>query len=296
VAGLGLDAGGTQTRWALAGDDRATAGEGRCAGFSGLQLETADGRAHVASALGEVARACGPVRAVVAGVTGFDATQLPAFRELAARAFGIEAAAVRAFSDIELACRAAFAPGEGVVVYAGTGSASAYIDGEGRLHRAGGRGVVIDDAGGGHWIATRAMRHILRAEDVEPGAWQRSAMACRVFDHIGGSDWPAIRRWAYGASRGEIGRLALAVAAAADTDPAALALLQAAGRELARLGAALGQRFGTRPLALAGRVFELHPAIELSLRAALPSGSDVRRSDTPAHHAAARLAATRTSP
>ncbi len=116
-----------------------------------------------------------------------------------------------------------------------------------------------------------------------------------MFEHIGGADWAQTRHWVYsgpGASRGEMGRLALAVAAAADEDPDALSLLQAAGTELARLAAALRQRFGPRPLALAGRVFELHPAIEQSLRLALPAGTAARRLTLPAHHAAARLAAT----
>jgi N-acetylglucosamine kinase-like BadF-type ATPase len=292
---LGLDGGGTQTRWALADAAGALRAEGQAPGLSGLQLETAAGRAHIASVLGtiasEVAQGTAAVSAVVAGVTGFDAAQLPQLRELAGVAFGIEAAAVQAFSDIELACRAAFAPGEGYLVYAGTGSVAAFIDEQGALQRAGGRGVLIDDAGGGHWIACAALRRIWRAEDEAPGAWRQSPLAQRVFEHIGGSDWAATRRWAYGASRGELGTLALAVAASAEEDPAAMGLLQAAGRELARLAAALRRRFGPRPLALAGRVFELHPAIEQSLRAALPAEADLRRASQPAHHAAALLAA-----
>jgi N-acetylglucosamine kinase-like BadF-type ATPase len=95
-----------------------------------------------------------------------------------------------------------------------------------------------------------------------------------------------------------MGRLALAVAAAAsaDEDPAALALLRAAGTELARLAEAMRQRFGALPLALAGRVFELHPAVEQSLRQALPAGTDVRRLGLPAHHAAACMAAQAVTP
>ncbi len=294
--GLGRDAGGTQTRWALAAADGALRAQGLAAGLSGLQLDTDAGRLHIAATLADIAQACGPVRAVVAGVTGFDTAQLPAFCALAASAFGVPQTAVQALSDIELACHAAFAPGEGYVVYAGTGSVAAFIDAQRALHRVGGRGVVIDDAGGGHWIARQALCRIWRAEDERPGAWQDSPLARRVFAHVGGSDWAATRRWAYGASRGELGALALAVAAAAADDPAALALLHEAGSELARLAAALTRRFGMRPLALAGRVFELHPAIEQRLCAALPPDTELRRSLLPAHHAAARLAATRTTP
>ena len=300
--GLGLDAGGTQTRWALAGAEGGLRGEGHVASISGLQLDTAAGRDAVAAALRELAAVVAPLGGaarVVAGITGFDAAQAPLLCRLAAAALGVRPSAVQAMTDIELACRAAFAPGQGVVLYAGTGSIAAFVDAQGRLHHAGGRGAVIDDAGGGHWIARRALRHIWRAEDAAPGAWQHSPLARRVLAHIGGADWAQTRLWVYsgpGTARGEMGRLALAVAAAADEDPAALALLQAAGTELARLAAAMHQRFGALPLALAGRVFELHPAVELSLRQALPAGTGVRRPSLPAHRAAARMAAQAATP
>jgi N-acetylglucosamine kinase-like BadF-type ATPase len=302
--GLGLDAGGTQTRWALAGADGGLRGEGHVASISGLQLDSAAGREAVAAALRDIAAAIAPLggaRRVAAGITGFEAAQAPLLCRLAAAALGLAPAAVQAMTDIELVCRAAFAPGEGVVLYAGTGSIAAFVDAQGCMHRAGGRGAVIDDAGGGHWIGRRALRTVWRAEDAEPGAWQRSPLARQVFAHVGGSDWAQTRRWVYGgpgADRGEMGRLALAVAAAAtaDEDPAALALLQAAGTELARLALAMRQRFGARPLALAGRVFELHPAVEHGLREALPPGADVRRLTVAAHHAAARMAALGSAP
>ncbi len=294
--GLGLDAGGTHTRWALAEATGAVRAEGRAPGLSGLQLATADGRAHIADVLADVARAAadvGPVGAVTAGVTGFDPALLPQLAALMGAAFGVAPTALRAMSDIELVCRAAFAPGGGAVVYAGTGSVAAFIDAAGTLHRAGGRGVVIDDAGGGHWIACQALRRIWRAEDEAPGAWRGSRLAQAVFERIGGSDWAQTRQWVHGAGRGDIGTLALAVAAAAGEDPAAMALLQAAGAELARLAMALRGRFGALPLALAGRVFDLHPAIEAALRDALPAGTPVQRPSHSPHQAAARLAAQR---
>jgi glucosamine kinase len=296
--GLGLDAGGTQTRWAVADAAGTVLTEGRAAPLSGMQLDSVEGRGHLQATLATIAQAAGAVQAVVAGITGFDATQGPQLSAIAAPVFGVSPQAVSVMNDIELACRAAFAPGAGYVVYAGTGSVAAFLDADGQLHRVGGRGVVIDDAGGGHWIARQALRHVWRAEDEAPGAWRKSPLATRVFAQVGGSDWVHSRSWAYGASRGELGTLALAVAAAAeqDRDPAALAILQSAGVELARLARALLQRFGPRPLALAGRVFELHPAIESSLRAALSSPPPMQRLTLPAHHAAARLAAFRMAP
>jgi N-acetylglucosamine kinase-like BadF-type ATPase len=289
--GLGLDAGGTQTRWAVADAEGRVHAEGRAAPMSGQQLGGEDGRAEVRATLRALAQASGPVDAVVAGLTGLADAQAPVMAALLASAFTLPPPAVQALSDIELLCRTAHAAGGGIVVYAGTGSIAACIDATGTLQRAGGRGAVIDDAGGGHWIAREALRLIWRAEDEAPGAWTASPLARAVFAQIGGSDWAASRAWIYGATRGELGTLALAVAAAADDDAAALAILQAAGAELARLGLALVRRHGPQPLALAGRVFELHPAVENALIAALPDGCSVHRLATPAHHAAARRAA-----
>jgi glucosamine kinase len=293
---LGLDAGGTQTRWAVADPAGEVLRQGSLPGISGLQLHDEAGRAGVAAVLRELAAAAGPVQAVVAGVTGLDAAQGPRLQELIATALQLEPRAVQALSDIELACHAAFAPGQGYVVYAGTGSIAAFIDTQGTLHRAGGRGAVIDDAGGGHWIACQALRQVWRAEDEAPGSWQGSLLAHHLFMAIGGSDWAHTRRWVYGASRGELGTLALAVARAAADDPSALAILQRAGVELARLAQALLQRQGPRPLALAGRVFDLHPSIQTSLQEALPAGTPVQRQAEPAHNAAARRAARGSRP
>lgn len=298
--GLGLDAGGTQTRWALATPDGQLVAQGQGEPIAGAQLTTDDGRAAVAAALMRMAgdaRPHGTAVGVLAGVTGLGAEHTTALHALMAQAFALPLSAVGSMSDIELACHAAFAPGEGYVVYAGTGSIAAFIDSAGTLHRAGGRGAVIDDAGGGHWIARQALRLVWRAEDEAPGAWRQSTLAQALFDTLGGSDWAATRVWVYGATRGELGTLSLAVARAAHGgDGAALALLQDAGSELARLAVALQRRLGSRPLALAGRVFDLHPAIEGTLRAALPADTAVHRITLQAHHTAARLAAARGRP
>ena len=288
---LGIDAGGTSTRWALADALGTLQREGAVAGLSALQLHDEAGRADLQHALEALARDCagtGAVHGVLAGMTGLDEAQRPRLGELLARALDVPSAQVEVISDIALACRAA--PGA-YVIYAGTGSIAAFIDAAGTQQRAGGRGAVIDDAGGGHWIASEALRRIWRAEDEAPGAWRDSAMARRVFEVIGGSDWAQTRQWVYGASRGELGTLALAVAQSAQNDAAAMSLLRAAGHELARLARALLLRHGARPLLLAGRVFDLHPCIAEQLLSELPAGTERLPAAEPAQRAAARLAA-----
>ncbi|MBL0143437.1 MAG: ATPase [Betaproteobacteria bacterium] len=288
---LGIDAGGTRTRWALVCMPERIVAQGHVGGLSALQLGKGE-RARLRETLADLAAAVlvhGHPASAHAGLSGFGEDSGP-IRELIAQPLGIAPEAVTLGSDIETACLDLFAPGEGYVVHAGTGSVAAFIDAEGNLHRAGGRGVTLDDGGGGFWIAREALRHIWRAEDECPGSWQDSPMAREVFQLVGGSDWSHSRRFVYGSDRGDIGRLALAVAKAADADPVAAGILRAAGRELARLANAMTSRHGPRPIALAGRAVELHPLIGQAMREALPAGTELRICASHGHHAAARLA------
>jgi glucosamine kinase len=291
--GLGIDAGGTQTRWALAGPDGAIVAEGQVAGLSALQMGSAAGRQTVHANFAMLAKAVlqhGHPSRVRAGLTGFggDGEQL---QRWLSDLLGLGSRAIALCSDIEIAYLDSFAPGEGYLVYAGTGSIGAWIDEHKQFHRAGGRGVMLDDGGGGFWIAREALRQIWRKEDECPGCWKHSPMARAVFDHVGGEDWSFSRQFIYGQERGEVGKLALAVAASADADPAAAAILRGAGEELARLAKALTARFGPRPVVLAGRASELHPVIAAAMRAALPPATQLTQTVGHAHYAAARIAA-----
>ena len=290
---LGIDAGGTRTRWALAGADGVIVVEGEVAGLSALQMVSAEGRASVEATFAAMAQQVllhAQPKRIRAGVTGFGGGE--ALQALLARVFALPGEAVTLSSDIEIAYLDSFAPGQGYLVYAGTGSIGAYIDSAGQFHRAGGRGVYLDDGGGGYWIARAALRHIWRAEDEAPGSWRASPMAHAVFAQIGGDDWSLSRQFMYGQERGAVGKLALAVAASAASDPVAANILEEAGRELARLARALCSRFGVRPVVLAGRAAGLHTSIYASMRTALPDAISLTHSGGHAHHAAARIAAT----
>jgi glucosamine kinase len=290
--GLGIDAGGTETRWALSDPAGQIVAEGAVAGLSALMMARPAGREQVHATFSQLAQDVldtgRPLR-ICAGLTGFggDGNVLV---DWLATLLGVGVDAITLCNDIEIAYLDAFEPGEGYLVYAGTGSIAAYIDESGEFHRAGGRGVMLDDAGGGFWIAREAMRRIWRGEDEQPGIWQESPMAHAVFDHVGGSDWSYSRSFMYTRERGEIGKLALAVAMSAGADPAARHILLQAGRELARLALALVTRFGERPLVLSGRAAELHPLIFEAMRSDLPPGLDLQKRSATPHHAAARLA------
>lgn len=288
---LGLDAGGTRTRWAIADAEGAIVAEGEGPGMTAMDA-TKDGGMALQAALNAVATAAmalapGGAHAAMTGL-GDNADIV---RRCVARAFALPEDRVSVGTDIEATCRDLFAPGEGYVVYAGTGSIAAYLDERETLHRAGGRGVGLDDGGGGYWIARAALRAIWRREDEAPGAWRDSPLAQAVFAQLGDSSWARSRDFFYGSTRGAVGQLALAVAQAAQADEAARSILFEAGAELARLGGALVSRYGPRPITLTGRAASLHPLIAQSVRERLPSTIALAQREAFPHRAAARLAA-----
>lgn len=269
--GLGLDAGGTATRWALVNKNSEVLEQGLVRGLTGLLMETPEGRSELNEVLHRIATQAFGARIVVksklhcyAGFTGLpDDARL--FHAQCATALDLTPSQLTLDSDIALTHSANFRPGEGIVVYAGTGSYASFLDAEGTLHRTGARGGILDDGGSGFWIARKALSHVWRCEDERPGQWTQSDMARALFDQLGGSDWSHTRQFVYGQSnaqmRGRMGVLATAVGASADTDATANKILIEAGLELARLGNILCDQFGNHPIIFAGRVFNLHPII-----------------------------------
>jgi glucosamine kinase len=295
--GLGLDVGGSQTRWALASASGDLLGEGVAPPFAGQQVASIEGRQHLVQSLQATAAAvhrCGhshAPQAMWAGVTGFDAQAGGDLRQLLCEAFALPTAAVQVFNDVEMACRLCFLPGAGYLIYAGTGAMGMFVDEAGQPHHVGGRGAVLGDEGGGYWIAREALAQLWRDEDNEPGSAAASPLGQHLFAAIGGARWDDTRRFIEVSSRGEVGRLALAAVAAAERDTRALEVLRRAGQQLARLGQLLWARHGPRPLALAGRASGLHPVITQTFQAGLPAGAQCKALNLRSHVAAAVRAA-----
>lgn len=261
---LGLDIGGSATRWAVATGTRMLTGVSE--GASG-HLQREEVRVQVEHVFREIVSRTGPVTAIVAGVTGLSSNSPEAQQlgDMLQRHF--EAQHTTVMSDIELAHRTAFPTGNGILVYAGTGSIAAFRTAEGALVTAGGKGVLIDDAGGGYWIGVRGIRAVLRAEDRNPGSGWSSPIGTALRSHFPATDWPSIRSTFYALDRGGVGRLALAVKVAAEQgDPTALTILVRAGEELAELAGILRSRVGDHPVTLAGRAGFMHPAIGEAMR------------------------------
>src|SRR5882672_5979097 len=102
LLGLGIDAGGTRTRWALATTPWEIVAEGEVRGMSALQVRE---EWHVRETLAELAAgvlAHGRPARVHAGLTGFG-ENVEALRGLVAAPFSLARAAVTVGSDIEIA-------------------------------------------------------------------------------------------------------------------------------------------------------------------------------------------------
>ncbi|RYE75571.1 MAG: N-acetylglucosamine kinase, partial [Hyphomicrobiales bacterium] len=206
--------------------------------------------------------------------------------------FGIVPARTALSDDMELAFRAAFAPGAGHLVSAGTGSIGLHLTADGEIIRVGGRGLLIDDGGSGTWIALNALNQLYRRIDETGGPGAAATLAAELFAEIGGDSWDATRTFVYGSDRGRIGTLAQAVARAAEkADPVAIDILARAATELARLAKALIARAGPLPVAFVGGITTLHPLIKPALETALAGHSVTFPQIDAAMHAAQRARA-----
>ncbi len=263
---LGLDGGGSATRWVVCDAAGTIVGRGELPAISGLLFNEAErvrlGR--MAVALGQ-AVAGFDIQAAVAGVTGL--TTGSAEAALVATVVGEAIGVIPAVhDDLWIAFHAAFRPGEGHVVYAGTGSIGLHVRADGGVLRVGGRGMLIDDGGSAFWIGREALRLIWRRIDASGDAGD-TALPYALFTALGTSEWDGVRQAVYGGGRDAVAQLARAVADAANGgDKDALGLLRAAGTELALLARALIGREGELPVVLMGRAAGLHPAILESMR------------------------------
>lgn len=295
AAFLGIDAGGSSTRWLLldaAGEELARGAGGP---VSAIQLATPERAAvleRLTALLRQVAATATPAR-VVAGVTGLepDSPDAGFLATTIAEALQMPQAAVSVMPDIHTAYLAAFRPGEGVLVYAGTGSVAFHLAADGTAIRAGGHGFLIDDAGGGYWIGREALKGVLRRWD-EQGAAPGGPLAAGIFAALGGHDWNTIRREVYGGGRARLAALTPVVSlAAARGDEQARLVLAAAGTELARLARIVSGRVGhALPVVLAGGVARCGAPLTDALAAALPSGTRLGVTSREPVEAAARLA------
>ncbi|GGR92280.1 BadF/BadG/BcrA/BcrD ATPase family protein [Deinococcus sedimenti] len=283
---LGLDLGGSRSKWHLLRGET-TLAHGFAPPLTAALLGTPGGQASLAALTGAL-----PARPdwVHAGLPGFgpgrpDAADLHA--RLAA-ALGLHPERVRLESDLVLAYRAHFRPGEGVLVYAGTGSLACHLAADGTLLRAGGHGYHIDDDGAGYALGRAALRWV--TGQLDQGRDPQGPLAEEVRGVAGGLDWDTLRHLAYHApGAAAVATLAPAVGRAADRgDAAAQAMLRDAAHALAALARTVQARLpAPRPTVVSGGALRVSARFESALALALPGMSVAFRDHAVA---AARLA------
>jgi len=276
---LCIDCGASSTKWSWQTSDGSIK-SGKAAHITGHIFDEAEW-VRVTSILQLIKSEVGVLDEVVIGVTGLDGTGeiSKSLHSLLKSVFMTES--ISLMNDMELAYSAFFAPGEGVLVYAGTGSVAASIDKQGSFHRSGGWGYLIADEGGGFWIGQQALRHV--TNQLNSGALDWSdPLTSMTMTKANAKDWDGLRTFVYSGTRQAVASLAPEVAIAKSQGSAtAERILRESGKHLAALALTLQERLGTSKFIAMGGVFMIDKVIFESLAEELHQGIELVDSDIP---------------
>ena len=218
----------------------------------------AQARQALYEAIGNACRAAGIAPAKISrACAGMAGAGRPEVREkVHAQLAGLLSCEIEIVGDMEIALEAAFGPGPGVVVIAGTGSIAYGRNSEGTTARAGGWGFAVSDEGSGQWIGRTAVAAALRSFDRGEStllleqliqAWGLSSREQLVLA-VNATPAPDFAGW-----------FPVVVKAAESGDEIAGSVLTQAGRELAELALrVIGRLSGSAvaiPAAMSGGVF-----------------------------------------
>lgn len=227
---LGMDAGGSRTRIAVADDTRELA---RVEGESvkTLRVSEGDAEARFGALLSQLEAQSGVnLREIKRVCVGLSGVSVPAVCHFVANTLSHHVGGeVEIIGDQVIALDAAFHGGDGILVIAGTGSNVGGRFGE-QMFGAGGWGPMLGDEGSGHWIGLEALKAALRARDISGEEFPVLREAMRVWGVESLGDLVAV------AHRPGTRFAALApvvVACAAQGDAIAGEVLDRAGEELA---------------------------------------------------------------
>jgi len=227
---LGIDAGASATKWTLINESGTVAfGVG----------EAMDGHLYREASVARMQKVLGTisseinrvkVESVFMGITGV--THDGSIEREISAVFQSKSTVV---SDIELAYRANFATGDGILLYAGTGSVAYAIDEKARAHKIRGWGYLLGDEGAGYWIGREAIRFTLFQIESKAEVADKS-LADLILKEINAHDWSTVKAFVYSQERSAIAALTKIVDFAATSgDSDAIAILHKAAGNLADL-------------------------------------------------------------
>jgi N-acetylglucosamine kinase-like BadF-type ATPase len=239
---IGVDAGGTKTRAVIAD----ATGVVRGSGETGAGNFQAIGAVAAGEAIGEAVRGAltmagvgrEALRGSFFGLAGVrtEAERVVMRGEIAKLGLG---GVAEIGSDLEAAHAGALADGPGVVVIAGTGSAAWGRNAAGQSWQAGGWGWLVDDKGGGYWLALQGLAAAVEGED---GRGAATALGARAASFFGAAGLREVLRELHAGKRDRaaVAGFAREVRAAADAgDAVAAEIVKNAGAELLRLAEAV---------------------------------------------------------
>jgi N-acetylglucosamine kinase-like BadF-type ATPase len=227
---LGIDAGASATKWALINDSGIIA-SGRRDAMDGHIYRDAS-LERMRRVLNEISEEIEELKvsSVFMGITGV--IQDGSIEKEIKSSFKCLSTVV---SDIELAYRANFADGEGILLYAGTGSVAYAINENSEAHKIGGWGYLLGDEGAGYWIGKEAIRYSL-FELEEGNIIEEGSLADQILKEIQASDWSGVKAFVYSKDRAEIAALSKIVNQSAEVgDVKAATILKNAAGHLVNL-------------------------------------------------------------
>ncbi len=289
---LGVDGGGTKTRFALvdaAGTLLAEAQLGTTyhpqIGLDGVRAVLAEG---VALALAQVGRAPGDIARAFFGLPAYgeDSRATAALQAIPAQVLGHD----RYACDNDMVCgwAGSLACADGINIIAGTGSMGYGRHGTAAA-RAGGWGEAFSDEGSAYWIAVQGLNAFSRMSD---GRLPRGPLYALLRAHFQLDDDLDLCAHVYGegvGTRGDLARLSVQVAQAArQGDSVATDIFERAGRELAAIAESLRLALGfesgqTVPLSYSGGAFSAGELLMDPFRTALAAASVDFELRTPLH-------------
>jgi len=163
---LGIDGGGTKTECVIGDEHRVL---GRSLGNT-IKIKKVGKHAAVEALEGAIQEACKQAgmdsrqfSRICIGIAGSSIPEVTQWTYGTLKQFVVGDVIV--MNDAQIAHRAAFHGGPGVLVIAGTGSNVLGINELGEVGRAGGWGPIISDEGSGFWIGRTAVANAMRAHD-----------------------------------------------------------------------------------------------------------------------------------
>ena len=268
---LGIDGGSSSAKWTLIDQTGAIKSKGSSNPIDG-HLYRVESQEKMEKFLLELRQELGNLNPdqITIGITGLGSVKK--IEEYFLKAF--PGAKLSIGTDVALAYRSEFKDGEGIYLYAGTGSIAVHITKTGEEISIGGWGFLLGDEGAGYWIGREALRHLMtQIEELS----SLDELSTSISQAVGGKDWPSIRQFVYSKDRSAIAGLTPIVAnCASNGSKSAVAILDNAANYLAELALRMEARLKSvnMPIAFGGGIAS--PALGIGQAIKSKLGRDIQ--------------------